>query len=54
MNFIFVGYYRVNYDINTWSAIANILHKSHSIIDVINRAQVNDATSTIHVIHVLN
>lgn len=39
--FYFTGYYRVNYDTDTWSAIANILHKSHSSVNVLNRAQVN-------------
>lgn len=38
---ICLGYYRVNYDDKTWSAIANILHKSHKSIHVLNRAQVS-------------
>lgn len=31
----------MNYDDNTWSSIAKILHKSHSTIHVINRAEVS-------------
>lgn len=38
-----IGYYRVNYDDKTWSAIANVLHKSHDSIHVLNRAQVSIA-----------
>lgn len=34
------GYYRVNYDSNGWTAIANVLHKSPTDVHVLNRAQV--------------
>lgn len=36
-----VGYYRVNYDDNTWSLLANVLQKSHAAVHVVNRAQVS-------------
>lgn len=39
--FYVTGYYRVNYDDKTWSAIADVLHKSHDSIHVLNRAQVS-------------
>lgn len=35
-----VGYYRVDYDDQTWSALAEALNKSHTDIHVLNRAQV--------------
>lgn len=38
--FSWIGYYRVNYDDNLWSAIDKVLHESHGIIHVLNRAQV--------------
>lgn len=38
-----IGYYRVNYDDKTWSAIANGLQNSHEKIHVLNRAQVFNA-----------
>lgn len=41
IKFPLIGYYRVNYDEETWSAIAKILHNSHSNVHVVNRAQVS-------------
>lgn len=39
------GYYRVNYDDNTWSSIAQILHKSYSTVHNLNRGQVSSKHS---------
>ena len=36
------GYYRVNYDLENWLALGNILLRNHTIIDPINRAQIID------------
>lgn len=36
-----IGFYRVNYDDETWSAIARILQQSPSSVHVFNRAQVS-------------
>ncbi|XP_038223211.1 aminopeptidase N-like [Zerene cesonia] len=36
------GYYRVNYDVDNWVALANVLKNSHSIIHLLNRAQIID------------
>lgn len=36
-----IAYYRVNYDNESWTAIAKILQESHSTIHVLNRAQVS-------------
>lgn len=41
------GYYRVNYDNETWSAIADRLQTSPSSINVLNRAQVNTMQITL-------
>lgn len=38
-----IGFYRVNYDEETWSAITRILQKSPASVHVFNRAQVSDA-----------
>lgn len=38
--FYCLGYYRVNYDNDTWTAIANVLNTSHTKIHALNRAQV--------------
>lgn len=40
LNHFVIGYYHVNYDDENWSAISNLLHKSHSAVNVLNRAQV--------------
>ena len=38
------GYYRVNYDAHNWKLIAQQLMTNHTVISVINRAQImNDA-----------
>ncbi|XP_012723064.2 aminopeptidase N [Fundulus heteroclitus] len=37
-----VGYYRVNYDDSNWSKLLNALNTNHSVIPVINRAQLVD------------
>ncbi|XP_070178504.1 uncharacterized protein [Littorina saxatilis] len=40
------GYYRVNYDQRTWTALIDQLNTDHNVIDPINRAQIiNDAWS---------
>ncbi|KAG6458903.1 aminopeptidase N [Manduca sexta] len=36
------GYYRVNYDVENWVALARVLNNSHEIIHVLNRAQIVD------------
>ncbi|XP_041970230.1 aminopeptidase N-like [Aricia agestis] len=36
------GYYRVNYDIDNWKALAKVLFESHNIIHLLNRAQLVD------------
>lgn len=40
--FYFSAYYRVNYDNTLWSRIRQILHENHTIVDVLNRAQIVD------------
>lgn len=37
------GYYRVNYDAESWAAIDEVLHKSPSTFHVLNRAQVTES-----------
>uniref|UniRef100_A0A8C6WVT6 Aminopeptidase n=1 Tax=Neogobius melanostomus TaxID=47308 RepID=A0A8C6WVT6_9GOBI len=37
-----VGYYRVNYDQSNWNKLLNALNTNHSVIPVINRAQLVD------------
>ncbi|XP_069384059.1 aminopeptidase N-like isoform X2 [Paralichthys olivaceus] len=37
-----VGYYRVNYDDSNWDKLLNVLSTNHSLIEVINRAQLVD------------
>ncbi|XP_069580456.1 aminopeptidase N-like [Brachyistius frenatus] len=37
-----VGYYRVNYDVNNWQKLLNALSTNHTVIPVINRAQLVD------------
>ncbi|KAJ8315380.1 hypothetical protein KUTeg_007530 [Tegillarca granosa] len=38
------GYYRVNYDQRNWKALTNQLNKNHTVIHLVNRAQmINDA-----------
>ncbi|CAH2070902.1 unnamed protein product, partial [Iphiclides podalirius] len=36
------GYYRVNYDVENWQALARVLNTSHQTIHVLNRAQIVD------------
>ncbi|CAB3260804.1 unnamed protein product [Arctia plantaginis] len=36
------GYYRVNYDVQNWIAIAGALHTNHEVIHVLNRANLLD------------
>ncbi|XP_013142058.1 PREDICTED: aminopeptidase N-like [Papilio polytes] len=36
------GYYRVNYDVENWQALARVLNSSHQTIHVLNRAQIVD------------
>ncbi|CAK1546283.1 unnamed protein product [Leptosia nina] len=36
------GYYRVNYDLRNWRALANALQTSHEVIHLLNRAQIVD------------
>ncbi|XP_050343242.1 aminopeptidase N-like [Nymphalis io] len=36
------GYYRVNYDVQNWRALANVLIRSHNTIHLLNRAQIVD------------
>ncbi|XP_072939565.1 aminopeptidase N-like [Epargyreus clarus] len=36
------GYYRVNYDVQNWRALANVLSNSHTTIHLLNRAQIID------------
>lgn len=47
--FSFVGYYRVNYDINNWQLIANYLQdpQNYSRIAATNRAQIVDDALTL-------
>ncbi|KAJ8311772.1 hypothetical protein KUTeg_011127 [Tegillarca granosa] len=43
-NILMYGYYRVNYDENNWNQIIQQLNTDHTVIHVINRAQIiNDA-----------
>ncbi|KAJ1180035.1 hypothetical protein NDU88_005259 [Pleurodeles waltl] len=41
-NLNMTGYYRVNYDQKNWKRIIQQLHKDHTVISVINRAQIID------------
>nr|ACF34999.1 Cry1Ab-RR resistance protein APN2 [Ostrinia furnacalis] len=36
------GYYRVNYDVQNWAALASVLNSTHELIHVLNRAQIID------------
>nr|AAX39864.1 aminopeptidase N2 [Trichoplusia ni] len=36
------GYYRVNYDLQNWIALGRVFNSNHSLINVLNRAQVID------------
>ncbi|XP_064071371.1 aminopeptidase N-like [Vanessa tameamea] len=36
------GYYRVNYNVENWQALANVLIRSHNTIHLLNRAQIID------------
>ncbi len=36
------GFYRVNYDLDNWKAIASLMQSNHSLIHELNRAQVLD------------
>uniref|UniRef100_G3PM41 Aminopeptidase n=1 Tax=Gasterosteus aculeatus aculeatus TaxID=481459 RepID=G3PM41_GASAC len=37
-----VGYYRVNYDLGNWNRLVEVLSNNHTLIPVINRAQLVD------------
>lgn len=40
--FVILAYYRVNYDNTLWNGIINALSENHTLIDVLNRAQIVD------------
>jgi aminopeptidase N len=42
IDFLFAGYYRVNYDIDNWNLITKGLHENHNNIPPLNRAQLLD------------
>jgi aminopeptidase N len=41
-DFLFAGYYRVNYDTDNWNRIIKGLHENHNNILPLNRAQLLD------------